>query len=285
LRSTLTLPGQPRPVPLWNLPDRKDLDRDAFRRVSKGRVSSTANARLFSGLKTSRASHTVLASESPPRASARRTGPSLASAAPLESSCDFPNVTTRDASDRLLPFHVFVPAPVPRRLLLRVERLRALVAQGIRLIQRQCNSLRCVARSLTGFVAVGVFLLTGRARTAPLTPLSPLSPGLSRSHATRLSRAAKNPIKLASRERNDPKRALGCLPSDENLRPATSFRTSGSGCPIPRDLATAGKVIDTFSPTETPCGSSGGQALVHADRCQRWSRFSEPRHRSPTSAT
>jgi hypothetical protein len=33
--------------------------------------------------------------------------------------CGSSSVATRDASDRLLPFHVLVPAPAPRRLSLR----------------------------------------------------------------------------------------------------------------------------------------------------------------------
>jgi hypothetical protein len=62
---------------------------------------------------------TVLTPGPPPRASARRAEYPWASAAPPIRLAAPRASATRDASDRLLPSHVFVPAPAPRRFPMR----------------------------------------------------------------------------------------------------------------------------------------------------------------------
>jgi len=71
-------------------------------------------------------SRTVLASEPPLRASARCRGVPLGQRRVADSPCGSSCVTSRDASDRLLPSHVYVRVPAPRRFPLRqpLSRLR-----------------------------------------------------------------------------------------------------------------------------------------------------------------
>jgi hypothetical protein len=64
-----------------------------------------------------------------------------------------------------------------------------------------------------------------------------------------------------------------------------SFRASGSGLPRHRSFATAAPVIDAFGAPGLSCENRGAWVPVHASPCQGKPRFSEPRHRSPTSAT
>jgi len=76
--------------------------------------------------KASRDTRTVLTSEPPRRAPARHTEHSSASAASSTCLAARRAGRTRDASDRLLPSHFFVPVPAPRRFSMRhaLARLR-----------------------------------------------------------------------------------------------------------------------------------------------------------------
>jgi hypothetical protein len=86
---------------------------------------------------------TVLASEPPPGASARRAESPSTSAAPSARLAASPIVETRDASDRFLPSHVFVRAPAPRRFSMypALARWRACTIEESP-ASRQCVSLR-----------------------------------------------------------------------------------------------------------------------------------------------
>jgi len=93
-------------------------------------------------------------------------------------------------------------------------------------------------------------------RTEPLTPLSPLPRCRDRSHVHESSREPPRSPQTDSRERACPDCNPGCLPSDENLCPATSFRTPGSGLSRLRGLATAVPVVDAVDPPACPLRSS-----------------------------
>jgi len=62
------------------------------------------------------------------------------------------------------------------------------------------------------------------------------------------------PPSTLSRERCEPNDGPRCLPSSKSLRPAAPFRTSGSGLPRLRGLATATPAIHAFAPSPDPCG-------------------------------
>lgn len=122
-------------------------------------------------------------------------------------------------------------------------------------------------------------------RTEPLTLLSPLPPVRWRSRDHSHSWEPPRSSQARPRERCEPRDDPECLPSVEDLRPATPSRAPGSGLRRPRGLATAVPVVDAFSPARRPLGLRASQDRVHAPRCLRESRFFEPRRRSPTSAT
>lgn len=75
----------------------------------------------------------------------------------VDSPCGSSSVATRDASDQFLPSHVFVRAPVPRRL--PSSRTLARPPSEIPSASRQNESLRWVSRGpSSGFHRVGRFL-------------------------------------------------------------------------------------------------------------------------------
>jgi len=76
-----------------------------------------------------------------------------------------------------------------------------------------------------------------------------------------------------------------CLPSCEDRCPAMPFQASGSGLPQCRGFATAVPVVDAFATPRSSCEHRGAWVPVHVLPCHGKSRFSEPRRRSPTSAT
>jgi hypothetical protein len=208
-------------------------------------------------------------------------GQRRAADSPCGSSC----VTTRDASDRLLPSHVSVRAPAPRRFPWSSCAF-APAPRGNRLYHGSAirfggpHVLRC------GFATVGLLFPSWCVRTGPLMPLSPLPRVTSRSRGVRTRRSRRDRSQPARVNDaglgNDP----GHLPSDEDLCPATPSRAPGSGlsrcerlghrCSGRRHLFTSRRTL-----SDPPVG----QAPVHAPRCQRESRFSEPRCRSSISAT
>jgi hypothetical protein len=107
-------------------------------------------------------------------------------------------------------------------------------------------------------------------RTEPLTPLSPLPPCRDRSHVHESFREPPRPPRAPSRERENPDRDPGCLPSGENLCPATSFRTPGSGLSRLRSLAAAVPVVDALVTRVSFLAEIFVSLVpVHAPVCQR----------------
>jgi hypothetical protein len=208
-------------------------------------------------------------------------GQRRAADSPCGSSC----VTTRDASDRLLPSHVYVRAPAPRRFP-GSSCAFAPAPRGDRLPHVSAIRFGGPHVLLFGFATVGLLFPSWCVRTGPLMPLSPLPRVTSRSRGVRTRRSRRDrlqPVRVNEAGRgNDP----GHLPSDEDLCPATPSRAPGSGlsrcerlghrCSGRRHLFTGRRTL-----SDPPVG----RAPVHAPRCQRESRFSEPRCRSSTSAT
>jgi len=170
---------------------------------------------------------------------------------PCGSSC----VTTRDASDRLLPSHVFVRAPAPRRFP-GSSCAFAPAPRGDRL--SHVSAIRFGGpHVLRGFIAAGLLFPSRCVRAEPLVFLSPPPRPSSRSRGvlgrgSRRDRSQPARVNDAGR-RYDP----GHLPSDKDLRPATLSRAPGSGLSRSRGLATAAPVLDTFSPAAHPCGWRG----------------------------
>jgi hypothetical protein len=94
------------------------------------------------------------------------------------------------------------------------------------------------------------------------------------------------PPSTLPRERGGCSDDPGHLPSDELLCPATPSRAPGSG--LPGSAAWPPRFSGCrhlFTSLWILADTTDGQAPVHVPRCQRESRFSGPRHRSPTSAT
>jgi hypothetical protein len=140
--------------------------------------------------------------------------------------------------------------------------------------------------SLLGFATVGLLFPSWCVRTGPLMPLSPLPRVTSRSRGVRTRRSRRDrsrPARVNDAGRGDDP---GHLPSDEDLCPATSSRTPGSGLARCKRLGhrCSGR-RHLFTGRRTLSDPPVGRAPVHAPRCQRESRFSEPRCRSSTSAT
>jgi len=92
------------------------------------------------------------------------------------SPCGFPCAKARDASDRLLPSHVFVRAPAPRGFPAR-SRTRARALPGGLPGSRQGNSLRRAAPVGFSGHRGGRCLPLAMCADAPLTPLSRLPCG------------------------------------------------------------------------------------------------------------
>jgi len=104
-------------------------------------------------------------------------------------------IRTRDASDRLLPSHFFVPVPAPRRFSMR-RAVLATRAFRVDCLMHVSATLASAGRKCPSweelFIAVGVIFPPQCVRTEPLTPLSPLSLCRNRSHVHgNISRAAK----------------------------------------------------------------------------------------------
>jgi hypothetical protein len=170
-------------------------------------------------------SRTVLASESPLRASARCCGVPLGQRRVADLPCGSSCFTTRDASDRLLPSHVFVRAPAPRRF--PVASTAFAPAQSeISPVSRQCDSLRWAARSPWMVTAAGLLFPPRCVRAGPLTSLSPLPRVSPRSRGVRTWESRRDRLQLtrvngASRA-DDP----GCLPSCKDPSPRDALSSA-----------------------------------------------------------
>jgi hypothetical protein len=229
-------------------------------------------------------SRIVLTLEPPPRVSARWCGVLLGQRRVADLPCGSSCATTRDASDRLLPSHV-LRTGTRASLALDASCACAPARSKTSPVSRQCDSLRWAARSpwiRHGGLVVPVVTRANRPSGAPVASPSRVIP-LARGATRRSRRDRRHPARV-----ND----AGCfddpghLPSDELLRPATPSRAPGSGLPRTRGLATAvSGCRHLFTSLWILADTTDGQAPVHVPRCQRESRFSGPRHRSPTSAT
>jgi len=133
--------------------------------------------------------------------------------------------------------------------------------------------------------AAGVVFPSWRVRTEPLTSLSPPSQGLVALARPRNRRRPPRPSRVPSRERGRPGFDPGCLPSIEDLRPATPSRAPGSGLPELHGLAAAVLPLDVFDLLRDPRGPLRrlGPRSRTPDAAGR--RLPGPRRRSPTSAT
>jgi len=246
---------RPRPPPRRALRNDASDDRDAFRRVAIGQVSPAAEPRWPSGRKRRAAAHTVLTSEPPSNRVSESCGELLGQRRVADLPCGSSCSATRDASDRLLPSHVFVRAPTPRWFPMR--RILAYARCGQSPGSQQCDSLWRAIRALLMPIVTGVVFPSRCVVAEPLTSLSPLPRCPSRSRAVSHRESRRGRLPRASCERstrnNDPR----CLPSGKDLCPATTFRASGSGLPQRHGFAAAMPVFVAFSPSRIfsdPCG-------------------------------
>jgi hypothetical protein len=276
-------PARPRPPPRRTLRSCASNDRDAFRRVTIDQVALAAQA----------ANAFVVECAAQPRApfsprSRRLVRQHVGAEYPSASAVSPIRLAVPRASRRAMrrtDFCLLTSSYEHPRLAGSrcVMRLRACAIGEIACL----TSVRfaSVGRTFSLVVtAVGLLFPSRCVRTGPLTSLSPLPRVSFRSRGMRTRGSRQDRLRLA--RVNDASRgnAPRCLPSDKDLRPATPSRAPGSGLSRLRGLATAIPVLDAFSPSR-PFRVREGRAPVHAPRCQRESRFSEPRRRLPTSAT
>jgi len=135
-------------------------DRDAFRRATKDRVTPVTTpvlAFLLENVARARAPFSPRSRRSV-RQHVERKPPRLAPRRSSRLAAPRPSRRAMRRTD-FCHFTSFVPVPAPRRF--SVHRTLARPRdRGDRLIRRQCDSLRWVARSLAGVVAPGVVLLS-----------------------------------------------------------------------------------------------------------------------------
>jgi len=211
------------------------------------------------------ASHTVLASGPPLRASARVAENPSASAAPTESPCGFPDARgtlMRHTDFCLLTF--FVRAPAPRRFPVALWTLARPLPIG---------EIACLTP--VRFASVGRTLCMGSPRRALSSLRDACGPYLW--HPCRFSWTSVTARARDRRDRPRPDRVndasrtaiRDALPSNKNLCPATPFRAPGSGFPRLHGLATATpSLVHLCSPRET-LRTLEDRTPVHASRCQR----------------
>jgi len=117
---------------------------------------------------------------------------------------------------------------------------------------------------------MGVVFPSWCVRAEPLTPLSPLPSRRDRSHDPDSPREPPRPPRAGPRERTDPECDLRCLPSRENLCPATPFQAPGSGLDRLRGLATVVPTVDAFETPEDPLAELPRALIpVRVPVCQR----------------
>ena len=166
----------------------------------------------------------------------------------VDSPCGSSSVATRDASDQFLPSHVYVRAPAPRRL--PSGRTPTRPPSEISSASRQHESLRWVSRGpSSGFHRVGRCLpVAMRENRTSDTPVASCPEPVELALLT-LSCRPPRPSPARPRERCEPENDPRCLPSIEDLRPATPSRTPGSGLHETRGLAAAFPAPDAFAPS------------------------------------
>jgi len=201
-----------------------------------------------------------------------------------DSPCGSSFVATRDASDRLLPSHVYVRAPAPRRF---PGSSTAFAPAPRRYRLPHVSAIRFGGPHVLpwihhGGLVVPVVMRANRTSDAPVASPSRVIPLARGAHPEEPPR----PPSTLPRERGGCSDDPGHLPSDELLCPATPSRAPGSG--LPGSAAWPPRFSGCrhlFTSLWILADTTDGQAPVHVPRCQRESRFSGPRHRSPTSAT
>jgi hypothetical protein len=163
------------PSPLAETMDRPSWTPSTVPRPDFGFPRRSAAPALW--LENRRCTRTVFTSKPPLRASAPRAECSSASVSAFDLPCGVPSGGTRDASDRFLPIHFFVPAPAPRRFPAASVRFRALRSRRDRLLHGRATRFGGPHVVLMFSTAAGVVFPPWCVRTEPLTPLSP-PPGI-----------------------------------------------------------------------------------------------------------
>jgi hypothetical protein len=172
-------------------------------------------------------SRTGITSEPPPRASARREECSSASVTPSASLAA--PLRARRAMRRIDECRLTSSYQHPRLVGFR-RRLGSRPADPERSPAFTAGPFASAGRTFPSVsTAAGVVFPSWRVRTEPLTPLSPPPQGLVALARPRNPRRPPRPSRLPPRERGRPGIDPGCLPSIEDLRPATLSRAPGSG--------------------------------------------------------
>jgi len=174
---------------------------------------------------------------------------------PCGSSC----VTARDASDRLLPSHVFVRAPAPRRLPAFLPGNRLVHAREIRFGGPHFRFLVRRERRCLPLAMCADALLTSPSRLLP----GPFALARLVSCKSRQDRYPPARVKRYVWE-SGPR----CLPYDKDRCPAASFRTPGSGLRCRAVLPPRSRVSTPFYRL-LPFRARSALAPVHAFRCHR----------------
>jgi len=167
-----TRAARPRPPPCRPLRNDSSDDRDAFRRATTDRVSPGAGPRLPPFFEARR-DHTHRSRLRVAVACVSTScGILFGQRRVADSPCGLSCVTTRDASDRLLPSHVFVRAPAPRRFPMRHE-LALAPMRTIACITSARSASAGHTSSIAGFTACGRSLpLAVRVDRASGTPVA-----------------------------------------------------------------------------------------------------------------
>jgi hypothetical protein len=155
-------------------------------------------------------------------------------------------VTTRDASDRLLPSHVLRTST---RASPALDASRACAPARSRRspASRQCDSLRWAARLSWCHRGGRCLPVAMRAVRTSGIPVASSTGGLSLARPAHPWKPPRLPS-TRSRERCGRTSNPRCLPSSETPCPATPSRAPGSGLSRVRGLATATPVLDAFAP-------------------------------------
>jgi len=154
----------------------RSKDQDAFRRVAIDQSYLALRAPLASMVRKRRATRTPFSPRSRRHVRQHMCGELLGQRHAADLPCGLPDVVARDALDRLLPSHFFVPVPAHRGFSLR----RALARQHSRGTACFHDSairfgrVHRLAFWLISFHRGGVFFPPRCRAYLPLTPLSPL---------------------------------------------------------------------------------------------------------------
>jgi hypothetical protein len=164
----------------------------------------------------------------------------------VDSPCGSSTVPARDASDRPLPSHFFVRAPVPHRFPVR-RGLAPTLSRGSPAVtsERFASAGRTRVFLCT---STGVFFPPGFVRPSLWHPCRVPRRRPLRSRMSGLRGSCRGYRTARPREgRSVWSDGLGCLSSDKDLCPATPSRAPGSGLCTRCGLAAAPRAVSTFS--------------------------------------